>query len=139
MTEPCDCDLPDDFRIEAADHMERVETTDGEPYRVLVDFRTDERHLVHESVVDYEGRDDHPATEGAAAFVGLLAVLAVPLAGGYAFASLTGLDAYVIGVVSTGLAVYNFNHLLSTTLGDWLWRFAEWNEVKHLVAGGEAA
>jgi len=129
-----------DVSLERYDHMDRVETSDGE-YRVLVSARTGERQLVNADIVEYDSALEHPAAGGLAGFLGILAVLVAPVAGGLLLGEMlfTG-TVPVVGSIFAGLLVGIVASnicLEKTTLGDWLWRFLEWYDVKHLVLRGD--
>lgn len=130
---PCACDLPDDFAIERADHLERV-VVDGQAYRVLVSLTSDERHLVREDAAIYEGGRDHPAVSGLVAFIGLALALVGPLVAGYLAATGVGmsgpptaLGGYIIGVGAGMGGLWLSNRLLwQSWLGAHLARFNQW-------------
>lgn len=137
-------DLPDDFAIERADDMERVEAADGTALYVLVSRTTGERQLVHADIVEYDGVLEHPAVGGLAGFLGILAALVTPVVIGILASGILGGSVLhiaggvfvggVVGVVSANVCLDN------TMVGEWLWRFLEWYDVKHIVeTRGDAA
>jgi len=131
-----------DVTLERYDHMDRVETSDGE-FRVLVSARTGERQLVRADVVEYDSLLEHPMVQGAAGFIGvLLALLAPAVAGFFGGATLGGSVLHLAGGVFVGslVGIIGANVVLEkTTLGAALWRFLEWYDVKHLVLRGDGA
>lgn len=135
--------LPSDFAIERANHGDTVEAADGTELCVLVSRRTGERELVHADVAKYDGGLEHPAAGGLIGFLGLLAVLVLPTAVGMlgglvvgGSVALAGTGTFIGGVVGAIAANYCLHR---TGLGDLLWRFLEWNDVKHLVERGDIA
>lgn len=139
MTDDYPPGLPDGFELARADDMERVVADDGTAYRVLVSYISDERALVREDVVEYDGALDHPATGAAAAFVALLAALITPIALGLCAVTCWGVataprGGYLVGIAATGLGVFAFNRLLwHTALRAWVVRFEEWLEYRPLI------
>jgi len=142
-TEPCACELPDDFDRDRAEHGERVTASDGREWVLLVSARDrSERRLVPAAVADYRGGHwtEHPAAEGGAAVVALLAALAVPLAVGWCATTCWGVataprGGYLAGLAAAAVAVWSFNRLLwHTHLREWVDHFQVWLDVKHLVA-----
>ncbi|MFW5956298.1 MAG: hypothetical protein ACOCQY_02730 [Halorhabdus sp.] len=133
-------DLPDNFHLAAADHMDRVEAADGTAFRVLESLTTGEKTLVHADIVEYDTLD-HPMVTGVTGFLGLLASLFAPLVLALKLAALTPSAVASAGVVFAGVAtafVVANMVLYYSTLGDWVLRFLEWNDHKKVIfARGE--
>lgn len=132
-------DLPAEFRLADADHMDRVEAADGTPFRALVSPAGGTRELVHEDVAVYNGVYDHPVTTGiigllivGGIFIGLLgATYELAVATTTAASPLAATGVALVGVVASW---YVSNLLLFRTLaGDWLFRFLDWNQHKELI------
>jgi hypothetical protein len=129
-------DLPAEFRLADAAHMDRVEAADGTPFRALVSPAGGTRALVHEDVAVYDGVYDHPVTTG---LIGLLLVggiFAGLLGATYALAASVGSALATVGVGLGGVvgSWVASNLLLYRTLaGEWLFRFLDWNEHKELI------
>lgn len=131
----------EDVTLRQHDDGDQLLDDDGVAYRVVHSATSDEYRLVREDVAVYEGRLDHPATTGAAAFSTLLAAVLLPVYIGYLLVDTSGgtLDlttVYLAGVACFGVGVVFFNKLLyQTPIGDYIARFEEWYETKHLLAG----
>lgn len=146
MSDPQDAyELPAGFHLPRADHGERIYPTDADVELVVLESaRTGEKHLVHADIVDYRGYIDHPVTTGVVGFLAVLTAFLAPLAAGYlvgtgtenGLLTLGGVTAGVVGAWLTANVV-----LYRTPIGDWLFRFLEWHDHKHLLVGrgGETA
>ena len=136
-------DLPDDFNLARADHMERVEADCGVTLCVLESSLTGERQLVHADVVEFDGYIDHPMTTGAVGFLSVLAAFLAPLAAAAHVASTTSSPMVAIGGALVGvIGAWGLANvvLYQTVMGDWLWRFLEWHDHKHIIMSrGESA
>lgn len=134
-------ELPADFVLSRAKHLERVTADDGTEYIVLV-TATDGRKVVHADIVDYNGMLEHPATTGAIGFAMILSGFLAPIIAGYlaatTFDGMLALGGAIAGLI-TGFGLSNVL-LYHTVFGDWLYRFLEWNENKYTVMSrGETA
>lgn len=137
-------DLPDDFDLESAKHMETVVADGGTTYRVLRDFNRNETFLVYNDIVDFSALS-HPMVDGVKGLLAEVLLLSTPavlaaLGSSMAVSPLglagTGATIWVLGMSViggfAGLALSN-KALYETRVGDWLGRFGEWYDVNHLI------
>lgn len=132
--------LPRGFDLSLADRGERVETTDGTTYVVLGSPGVN-RQLVHADVVDY-GTIDHPMLMGFAGMLVLATAFLGPVLAAFAFVAPTvGMGASIAVTAGAILGGWVLSNVLlyRTPVGTQVFRFLEWNDVKHLVLGGAAA
>ena len=127
-----------DRQLAEADHMDRLEGSDGRPYYVIEYVRRGEKDLVHADVVEY-GRLDHPIGLGLLGFVIVALSLLGPMYVGYQFAA--GATGSLLSALSLGVGVVAGWALGTVALhyspfGDWLYRFLEWNEHKTKIMHG---
>lgn len=136
-----DSALPDGYEFDRAsvshcDDLDRIESADGTPFRVLVSARDGERVVVHEDVVAYQGDYDHPMVTGLIGFLLVGGSLAALLGLTYELTALVSGPLVTAGVAAGGVVAswYASNILLYRTIaGGWLFRFLEWNEHKSLI------
>lgn len=135
-------EFPEAFDLDAAEHMTRVEAADGTEFCVLVDALTGQHHLVHADVVEYDGVLDHPMTTGAIGFVWVLGALLAPAAASaYLALAVSGPWWAGAAVLAGGIAGWLLARvaLYRTFLGDWLFRFLEWNDHRNIIVAGRGS
>jgi hypothetical protein len=128
--------FPDAFGLSDARHMDRVEAADGTPFRVLVSPGGTRRALVHEDVAVYDGYYDHPVTTGVIGFLLVGGVFAGLLGATYELTATVPSAPATVGVALGGIAgAWVLANLLlyRTLVGDWLFRFLEWNDHRELL------
>lgn len=114
---------------------ETVTASDGTEFVVLESTLGGHRRVVHADVVDY-GTRDHPIITGVIGLFIIGSAFALPVFAGFKLALTNvhpalGLGAAAVGVVG-GFALSNVL-LYRTMIGDWLFRFLEWNDHRSLI------
>lgn len=133
-------DFPAGFDPHAADHLERVESADGTEFVVLAPGAS-EPAVVHADVVEYKSFD-HPVLTGFSGFVWIVAAFVAPLLAAYAVAPTVGGVPVAIGGTAASVVVgWLLARLLlyRTILGDWIWRFLEWNDHRAAIVAARQA